>query len=55
MDWLHLLAVQGILKSLLQHHSPKASILLRLAFFMNYDLAISLPFIYLQELKPTFS
>ena len=27
MDWLHLLAVQGTLKSLLQHHSAKASIL----------------------------
>ena len=27
MDWLHLLAAQGTLKSLLQHHSPKASIL----------------------------
>ena len=27
MDWLHLLAVQGTLKSLLQHHSSKASIL----------------------------
>ena len=27
MDWLHLLAVQGILKSLLQHHSSKASVL----------------------------
>ena len=34
MDWLDLLAVQGILKSLLQHHSPKASILQRSAFFM---------------------
>ena len=33
MDWLHLLAVQGTLKSLLQHHSAKASILWRLAFF----------------------
>ena len=33
MDWLHLLAVQGTLKSLLQHHSSKASILQRLAFF----------------------
>ena len=32
-DWLDLLAVQGILKSLLQHHSSKASILLRSAFF----------------------
>jgi len=33
MDWLYLLAVQGTLKSLLQHHSSKASILRRSAFF----------------------
>ena len=33
MDWLGLLAVQGTLKSLLQHHSSKASILQRSAFF----------------------
>jgi len=33
MDWLDLLAVQGTLKSLLQCHSSKASILLHLAFF----------------------
>ena len=33
MDWLHLLAVQGSLKSLLQHHSSIASILRRSAFF----------------------
>ena len=33
MDWLDLLAVQGTLKSLLQHHSSKASILLPSAFF----------------------
>ena len=33
MDWLDLLAVQGTLKSLLQHHSSKASILWHLAFF----------------------
>ena len=33
MDWLDLLAVQGALKSLLQHHTSKASILLRSAFF----------------------
>ena len=33
MDWLGLLAVQGTLKSLLQHHSSKASILRRSAFF----------------------
>ena len=34
MDWLDLLAVQGTLKSLLQHHSSKASILLHWAFFI---------------------
>ena len=33
-DWLDLLAVQGTLKSLLQHHRSKASILLRSAFFI---------------------
>ena len=33
MDWLDLLAVQGTLKSLLQHHSSKASIFWRSAFF----------------------
>ena len=34
MDWLDLLAVQGTLKSLLQHHSSKASILWRSSFFI---------------------
>ena len=34
MDWLDLLTVQGTLKSLLQHHSSKASILQRSAFFI---------------------
>ena len=34
VDWLDLLAVQGTLKSLLQHHSSKTSILLRSAFFI---------------------
>ena len=34
MDWLELLAVQGTLKSLLQHHSSKVSILWRSAFFV---------------------
>ena len=34
MDWVDLLAVQGTLKSLLQHHSSKASILLHSAFFV---------------------
>ena len=35
MDWLDLLAVQGTLKSLLQHHSSKASILWCSAFFID--------------------
>ena len=35
MEWLDLLAVQGTLKSLLQHHSSKASILLCSAFFID--------------------
>ena len=34
MDWLDLLAVQGTLKSLLQHHNSKASILQLSVFFM---------------------
>ena len=34
MDWLDLLAVQGTLRSLLQHHNSKASILRRSAFFI---------------------
>ena len=34
MDWLDLLAIQGTLKSLLQHHSSKASIVPRSAFFI---------------------
>ena len=42
MDWLDLLAVQGILKSPLQHHTSTASILLHLAFFM---LQLSHPYV----------
>ena len=42
MDWLDLLAVQGTLKSLLQHHSSKASILLCSAFFI---LQLSHPYL----------
>ena len=38
MDWLDLLAVQGTLKSLLQHHSSKASVLQHSAFFMVHLL-----------------
>ena len=34
MDWLDLLAVQGTIKSLLQHHSSKVSLLWRSAFFI---------------------
>ena len=41
MDWLHLLAVQGTLKSLVQHHSSKASVLRRSAFFI---VQLSLPY-----------
>ena len=41
MDWLDLLAFQGTLKSLLQHHSSKASILLRSTFFI---VQISYPY-----------
>ena len=36
IDWLDLLAVQGTLKSLLQHHSSKASILWYSAFFISF-------------------
>ena len=36
MDWLDLLAVQGTLKSLFQHHSSKVSILEHSVFFMRY-------------------
>ena len=42
MDWLDLLAVQETLKSPLQHHSSKASILQRSAFFM-----VQLPHLYM--------
>ena len=42
MDWFDLLAVQGTLKSLLQHHSSKASILWHSAFFIVQH---SLPYI----------
>ena len=38
MDWLDLLAVQGMLKNLLQHHSSKASILRHSAFFYGLIL-----------------
>ena len=40
MDWLGLLAVQGTLRSLLQHHSSKASILRWSAFFVSCQLSV---------------
>ena len=46
MDWLDLLAVQGTLKSLLQHHSSKASILWPSAFFM---VQLSHPYMTLEK------
>ena len=49
MDWLDLLTVQGILKSLLQHHSSKASILQRSAFF---TVQLSHPYRPLEKPQP---
>ena len=46
MDWLDLLAVQGALKSLLQHHSSKASILWRSTFF-TVQLSVSHMVVYM--------
>ena len=49
MDWLELLAIQGTLKSLLQHHSSKASILPCLAFFI---VQLSHPYMTTGKTKP---
>ena len=50
IDWFDLLAVQGTLKSLLQHHNSKASILQHSAFFMfqlsHYNYLINFSFDY---------
>ena len=46
MDWLDLLAVQGTLRSLLQHHSSKASIIWRSAFF---TVLLSRPYMTLEK------
>ena len=48
MDWLDLLAVQGTLKSLLQHHSSKVSTLWLSAFFLSFFFKY---FIYLAALS----
>ena len=47
MDWFDLLAIEGILKSLLQHHSSKASILWRSAFFI---VQLSHPYMTTREI-----
>ena len=49
MDWLDLLAAQGTLKSLLQHHSSKASILWHSAFFI---VQLSHPYMTTEKHKP---
>ena len=49
MDWLDLLAVQGTLKSLLQHHSSKVSILQRSAFF---TVQLSHPYMTTGKTRP---
>ena len=51
MEWLDLLAVQGTLKSLLQHHSSKASILLCSAFIM---VQLSHPYMTTALIRWTF-
>ena len=48
MDWLNLLVVPGTLKSLLQHHSSKASILQHLAFFI---VQLSYPYMTTGKIK----
>ena len=48
MGWLNLLAVQGTLKSLLQHHSSKASILQQSAFFI---IQLSYPYMTIGKTK----
>ena len=52
IDWLDLLAVQGTLKSLLQHHSSKALILWRSAFFI---VQLSHPYMTTGKVLPTIS
>ena len=49
MDWLDVLAVQGTLKSLLQHHSSKASVLWCSAFFI---VQLSHPYLTVEKLSP---
>ena len=52
MDWLDLLVVQGTLKSLLQHHSSKASILRCSAFFTVHTYGLSHPYMTTGKTMP---
>ena len=54
MDWLAVLTVQGTLKSLLQHHSSKASVLRRSAFFtvqLSHKTTYRISIAFEKELK----
>ena len=51
IDWFDLLAVQGTLKSLLQHHSSKASVLWHSVFFM---VQLSHPFLTMKKKTHSF-
>ena len=55
MDWLDLLAVQGTLKSLLQHHNSKASILRHSAFFIFFMVQLSQVVNFLTKILPLWS
>ena len=55
MDWLDLFAIQGTLKSLLQHHSSKASILRRSAFFIFKILSLLSKTVFLYLLTHAWS
>ena len=52
IDWLELLAVEGTLKSLLQHHSSKASILQHSAFFVVYGVLCVSNGLIAKKLRP---
>ena len=55
MDWLDLLAVQGTLKSLLQHHSSKASILRWLVLYFNWIPLLVLRYTFMYFFPSGFS
>ena len=55
MDWLDLLAVQGTLKSLLQHHSPKASVLQCFWWRSTNCLTVPSTFPHYESVRPAFN